>query len=103
MLEFACLSRPWFSSLSGGARKSKGPGRHCDIFKVISVNSDQKSGSEQGCEGSLFLRALRLEATERTPVWLMRQAGRYQESYRKVREKVDFLSLCHNSQLAAQV
>lgn len=67
------------------------------------MNSDQTSGSEQGCEDSLFLRALRLEATERTPVWLMRQAGRYQESYRKVREKVDFLSLCHNSQLAAQV
>lgn len=67
------------------------------------MNSDKNGRKDQGCEDSLFLRALRLEPTERTPVWLMRQAGRYQESYRKVREKVDFLSLCHNSQLAAQV
>lgn len=49
------------------------------------------------------MKALRLEPTERTPVWLMRQAGRYQPEYRAIREKLSFLELCHNSQLAAEV
>jgi uroporphyrinogen decarboxylase len=38
-----------------------------------------------------------------TPIWLMRQAGRYLEEYRQVRERVGFLELCKNSQLCAEV
>lgn len=38
-----------------------------------------------------------------TPVWLMRQAGRYQASYQKVRKKVSFIDLCKTPELAAQV
>lgn len=49
------------------------------------------------------MKALRREPVERTPVWLMRQAGRYQPEYRAIREKMTFLELCHNSQLAAEV
>ncbi|MBI3015455.1 MAG: uroporphyrinogen decarboxylase [Candidatus Tectomicrobia bacterium] len=52
---------------------------------------------------SLFLRACRLEPTERTPVWLMRQAGRYMKEYRDLRERVGFLDLCKNSELAAEI
>ena len=52
---------------------------------------------------SIFLKALRGEKTDRTPIWLMRQAGRYQKSYREIREKVDFLTLCKTSELASQV
>lgn len=51
----------------------------------------------------VFLRACRREATEYTPVWLMRQAGRYMEEYREIRRKVGFLDLCKSPDLAAEV
>ena len=52
---------------------------------------------------SLFLKACRREPVTRIPVWLMRQAGRYQASYRAVKEKVSFLELCRSPELIAQV
>lgn len=52
---------------------------------------------------SLLLRALRCEPTERPPVWLMRQAGRYMPEYRALKESYSFLELCKNSELAAQI
>ena len=51
----------------------------------------------------LIVRALRGEEVERTPVWFMRQAGRYMQEYRDVRAKVSFLELCETPELAAQV
>ncbi len=50
-----------------------------------------------------FLRACRQEPVKRTPVWLMRQAGRYMAEYRAVREKVGFLELCKNPALCSEV
>ncbi len=50
-----------------------------------------------------FMRACRREASSVTPVWLMRQAGRYMAEYRAVREKVSFLELCKDSALCAEV
>lgn len=50
-----------------------------------------------------FLRACRGEEVEYTPVWLMRQAGRYMKEYQEVRSQVDFLTLCRTPELAAKV
>ncbi|HYY24360.1 MAG TPA: uroporphyrinogen decarboxylase [Candidatus Udaeobacter sp.] len=50
-----------------------------------------------------FLAACRREKTPFTPVWLMRQAGRYMEDYRKLRSEYGFLELCKRPDLAAEI
>ena len=55
-------------------------------------------------ENKKILRALAGEVLETPPIWMMRQAGRYLPEYRATRaEAGDFLSLCYNSELAAEV
>ncbi len=52
---------------------------------------------------SPFLRACRREPVEFTPVWLMRQAGRYMAEYREIRAKTSFLQLCKSPSLCSEV
>ena len=52
---------------------------------------------------SPFLRACRGLPTDRTPVWLLRQAGRYQPEYRALRERHSMLEIIHSPELSAQV
>ncbi len=51
----------------------------------------------------LFIRACFREPVERTPVWLMRQAGRYMPEYQEVKEKYTFLEMCKKPEVAAEV
>jgi len=51
-----------------------------------------------------FIKALKRQAVDRTPIWMMRQAGRYLPEYRKTRELAgSFLDLCKNKELACEV
>ena len=50
-----------------------------------------------------FLRACRREPVDATPVWFMRQAGRYMAEYRLIREKHSLLEICYQPELAAEV
>src|SRR6266850_8445544 len=54
-------------------------------------------------QASRFLKACRRERTDRTPVWFMRQAGRYQPEYRAIREKHSLIEICKTPGLAAEV
>jgi uroporphyrinogen decarboxylase len=54
-------------------------------------------------EDSRFLKACRREPVDATPVWLMRQAGRYMKEYRELRARVAFLDLCKSPDLVAEI
>ena len=60
--------------------------------------------SNSSIKDSLFMKALRREETERTPIWMMRQAGRYLPEYRATRARAgSFLKLAGNPELACEV
>lgn len=50
-----------------------------------------------------ILKACNREKTPFTPIWLMRQAGRYMEEYRKIRENYSFIEMCKNPEIACEV
>ncbi len=65
--------------------------------------SVDKPSPGQRLESSAFMLACRHKRVPYTPVWLMRQAGRYMQEYREVRARVPFIELCKTPELAAEV
>jgi uroporphyrinogen decarboxylase len=68
------------------------------------VSEEQKAETNKGALlDSPFMRACRRQTVPYTPIWLMRQAGRYMREYREVRARVGFLELCKTPELATEV
>lgn len=71
---------------------------HSDDLIVDTIDSTARK-----LHDSPFMRACRREAVPYTPIWLMRQAGRYMQEYREVRARTEFLELCKTPALATEV
>lgn len=71
--------------------------------KNLCRESPQKTEPYKLAQESVFMKACRGEQTPYTPVWLMRQAGRYMSEYRELRANVGFLELCKRPDLACAV
>ncbi len=66
-------------------------------------NKNNEHERKEITRNSAFMKACRREQADYTPIWLMRQAGRYMREYREIRAKVSFLELCKTPELAAEV
>jgi len=67
------------------------------------LSEESSSNLTEALHSSPFMRACRHEPVPYTPIWLMRQAGRYMREYREVRARTSFLELCKTPDLAAEV
>lgn len=77
------------------------------MWVYASETEKKEDGNEKMKKGGLmndtFLKACYGEKVEYTPVWFMRQAGRYLPQYQAVRAHIDFLTLCKTPELAAEI
>ena len=70
---------------------------------MLSGPTSDPADSQAPWYQSPFMKACRQEPCDVTPVWLMRQAGRYMKEYREVRAQTTFLDLCKNPSLCSEV
>ena len=66
-------------------------------------NLAAEATSENNLDGSRFIRACLRQPVDRTPVWFLRQAGRYMQEYRDVRKHHTLVEICKQPELAAEV
>lgn len=86
------------------ARRAQGSTRHSfHVSESMPEKSPMPAVDDHPSQSSLFMQACRGEPTSRTPIWLMRQAGRYMQEYRDVRSQQTFLELCANPGLCSEV
>ena len=71
--------------------------------RIAPVSSGAANEQQPAWHDGPFMKACRREPCDRTPIWLMRQAGRYMAEYRQVRSQTTFLELCKNPALCAEV
>ncbi|MFL6228296.1 MAG: uroporphyrinogen decarboxylase [Pyrinomonadaceae bacterium] len=86
--------------LTPAARLSRDP-RPTDATAGAAPTGD--AATTDALQDSPFMRACRRESVPYTPVWLMRQAGRYMKEYRDVRARYGFLEMCKTPEVAAEV
>jgi uroporphyrinogen decarboxylase len=98
----AAVARGWKAVEKGHTPGfgSRGP---TDVLRIEPVVEGSPPSADERLNQCRFLRACRREATDVTPIWLMRQAGRYMPEYRALRAKVPFLELCKRPELATEV
>jgi uroporphyrinogen decarboxylase len=90
-------------------RKVRGEGLWGDLSQQQPASLAALAGWEMlhsefmSAPNSSFVRACKSQAVERTPVWFMRQAGRYMPEYRAVRKEYSLLEICKKPTLAAEV
>jgi uroporphyrinogen decarboxylase len=69
----------------------------------MDLNSQNSGAAETILDGSRFIRACLRKPVDRTPVWFLRQAGRYMQEYRDVRKHHTLVEICKMPELAAEV
>src|SRR5450755_3788985 len=74
-----------------------------ELSPDLSARSSLPIAAGDLTSGSRFLRACLRQPVDRTPVWFLRQAGRYMPEYQAVRRHHSLLEICKNPELAAEV
>jgi uroporphyrinogen decarboxylase len=69
----------------------------------MEINQDTIAGEETILSGTRFVRACLRKPVDRTPVWFLRQAGRYMQEYREVRKHHTLVEICKQPAIAAEV
>jgi uroporphyrinogen decarboxylase len=96
-------SRPRMACLIAEAAEQSEELIRKKIAGSVSVLRESPPAAETSRNDSAFLKACRREKTSYTPIWLMRQAGRYMREYREIRDRVPFLELCKDKDLVAEI
>lgn len=90
-------------TVGGAAAPSRSAAYLVKPDATTSLDRPRDDARRPAWQDSRFMKACRMEPSDATPVWLMRQAGRYMKQYRELRARVPFLELCKRPDLVAEV